>query len=101
MPGNRDAFEVLIFSATQWRTGFNGACGLDYTAVIAIAQSLEIKCDRNLLEKIRTYERAVLENLKSTAGQANTLICDEAQKERCKIEHGEYLEWACNNCKAK
>lgn len=101
MPGNRDAFEVLIFSATQWRTGFNGTCGLDYTAVITIANALEIKCDRILLEKVRIYEKSVLENLKATAGQANALVCDDAQKKRCKIEHGEYLAWSCENCNAK
>lgn len=80
--------------------GLNGVYALDYTAIIAIANALEIKTDRTFLGKVRIFENAALENLKQQAGQA-ALLCNEAQKERCTIEHGEYLAWACENCKSK
>lgn len=31
--------------------------------------------------------------------KANKKTCNEAQKEFCKINFGEYFEWACENCK--
>lgn len=45
---------------SQWRMGFSGPTGLDYTAVSAVANSMKIDLDERLLKHIQALERAQL-----------------------------------------
>ncbi|MCU9949857.1 DUF1799 domain-containing protein [Pseudomonas sp. PDM13] len=48
-PENWDAFRVFETMRTQWRTGMCGATGLDYTAIPAVFDLLNIPADRRQL----------------------------------------------------
>lgn len=50
---------------TQWRHGFGGPTGLDYTAVLAALRTLRLPRDRfqELYADVRTLERAALEEM--------------------------------------
>lgn len=54
---------ILVFDAmtTQWRTGFNGLVGLDYTALPVVHESLGIPRTPDLFADVRTMEMAVIE----------------------------------------
>lgn len=69
--------------------------GLDYGVVIEMAKALDIESDQTFFEKIRAFESEVLRIWKDKGH------CDEKQKERCKIEFGDFFEWACKNCERK
>lgn len=73
---------------------------MDYTAIIAIAQALGIETDCNFFEKIHLLEAEIL-NLVGTRSAVSQQKCDKAQKEKCSIEFGEHLGWACKNCNEK
>jgi hypothetical protein len=83
----------MNLAATQWRAGFNGVYGLDYTAIITIAQALHIATDRTFFEKLKVFEKAVLEQI---CEKQKSETCDPV---KCKFEYGEYFEWACENCR--
>ena len=95
-PGNLDFWDVLNLCATQWLVGFGGPYGLNYVAISITAQALEIEVNRSFLEKLKYFERKVVEIM----GE-KTKPCDAAQKEKCTVEFGEHLKWACDNCKGK
>lgn len=46
---------------TQWRVGMDGPVGLDYPAVFAVADLLNIDVTPAILAKLRVIEAAVLE----------------------------------------
>lgn len=56
LPGNAEVDELWQFARTQWRVAFGGAYALDYSAVIRIAEALEIDVTPSLMEKIRVLE---------------------------------------------
>lgn len=95
MNGNEEVFNLLTLCSTQWRAGFSGAYGLDYNVVIELARALEVEIDQTFLEKVRAFEHEVLRiwNEKDDKGR-----CDDRQKEKCRLEFGEFFEWACKNC---
>lgn len=51
-------------SCTQWRTGFGGLVGLDYTAMYRIAETLDVQITQQLLEKIQLLELDTLTDRK-------------------------------------
>ena len=52
---------TLFFAlSTQWREGFNGPSGLDYTAVRPTAEMLGIDVGRTLFIDLRTMEAEAL-----------------------------------------
>lgn len=75
--------------------GFGGPYGLDYVAIAEVARSLEIEVGRVFWEKLKIFERAVLDAL---AKDQKADICDP---EKCKFEFGEFFEWACGNCELR
>lgn len=96
MPGNRDVWEIMRIASNQWRMGFGGVYGLDITAIISIAQALGVETDYSFFEKIHIIESKILEIIAPAKGGEKE--CDNEQKEKCRIEFGEFLEWSCNNC---
>lgn len=70
--------------------------GLDYGVVIEMAKALDIERDQTFFEKVRAFEIEVLRIWKEKSDEEGH--CDEKQKEKCKIEFGEFFEWACKNC---
>lgn len=66
-PDNQLAFSFFADQcATQWRTGVNGATGLDYTAVLACIRQLRLKREDSdqLFADVRVMERAALEAMR-------------------------------------
>ncbi len=65
-PENWPSFEVFHFVRTQWRTGFSGAVGLDYSAVYPLLDKLTD--DKNewkqMLVDINVMEAAALDSMK-------------------------------------
>ena len=61
-PCNWEAVQLFIAVSTQWRMGFAGAYGLDYSAVAAVMDMHGVKQRRRkkLLWQIRWMEREVL-----------------------------------------
>ena len=57
---NADAWELWLSVNTQWRGGGMGIVGLDYPAVWAMAERLEIEMSNCVMGKIRALENAVL-----------------------------------------
>lgn len=62
------AFRVFEAMFTQWRVGFKGATGLDYTALPVAARMLGISA-RSVFEDIRVMEAAALKQI-SQSGQS-------------------------------
>jgi hypothetical protein len=63
-PENWDAVQLFTACATQWRVAMGGVTGLDYTAVLAMAPLYADKPDKDLMERVRVCEGAVLAELK-------------------------------------
>lgn len=90
MPGNEEIWYLLVLAQTQWRATDGGFYGLDYAVITRIAKELGIHTGQSFFEKLRIYEREALSLIKGK--------CDGKQKEKCKMEFGEFYEWACSNC---
>lgn len=60
------ALELFTQLLTQWRTGFNGATGLDYAVlpVVFDLNGIEKDQQRARFDEIRIMERAALEAMK-------------------------------------
>ena len=56
-------FDLFMACQTQWRTGFNGPTGLDYTGVTVVARVMQIGAARlrGLWADFVAMERAALE----------------------------------------
>lgn len=61
-----------------------------------MAKALDIESDQTFFEKVRAFEHEVLRIWQEKASKEGH--CDDKQKEKCKIEFGEFFEWACGNC---
>lgn len=62
-PDNSDALNVFVAMATQWRSGFGGATGLDYACLPAVFDLLSItkKTRADVFNDLRVMEDAALE----------------------------------------
>ena len=62
-PENWASFEAFCTVRTQWRTGFNGPTGLDYSAVYPLLDRITTDHDEwhSLLRDIQVMEFAALE----------------------------------------
>lgn len=56
------AYEIFMLCETQWRVGYNGKTGLDYSAVIPIIGLYEISRQKQLmlLEEVKSLETGCL-----------------------------------------
>lgn len=57
---NVEAVELIDASGTQWRSSGFGVIGLDYPAVFAVAERIDIDVDDAMLHKLRAVERVTL-----------------------------------------
>lgn len=64
-PDNFEAVKLFADVSTQWRIGFGGATGLDYSAVCAVMKLTRVKKKRRqaLLADIAVLEAAALEEM--------------------------------------
>ena len=61
LPGNVPVVLAWVqFATTQWRSGFSGRTGLDYTAVQGVLQAHFPRTWRRLFAGVRVIERALL-----------------------------------------
>lgn len=81
---------------TQFRVGMGGAYGLDYNTMDRRSLARGMTLDAVYFAKVRAYELEVLAILNPPK---NKDICTPDKKNRCRLEYGVYLEWACKNCK--
>lgn len=96
MPGNQPLWYLITLIPNQWEVGFNGAYALKMLVYLEMADRLGIPTGTSFFEKLRVYER---EALKIIAGEKDKSGgCDEKQKEKCRVQHGEWMDWACKNC---
>ena len=94
MQGNEEIWYLLVLAQTQWRATDGGFYGLDFTVIIRMAKELGIAMGQVFFEKLRVYEKEALILFR----QGKEDVCDKKQKEICKMEFGEFYEWACKNC---
>lgn len=61
-PENWPVVELFLRLATQWRTGINGATGLDYTAAYPLIDRVASSSDEwwHLFDDLQHLERAAL-----------------------------------------
>ncbi|MGD8327378.1 MAG: DUF1799 domain-containing protein, partial [Sphingomonadales bacterium] len=59
-PDEHNPVTLFFALSTQWREGFNGPSGLDYTAVRPTAEMLGLEVDRTLFIDLRTMEAEAL-----------------------------------------
>jgi len=57
---NWETFLLFHAMSTQWRIGFGGPTGLDYSQLPVVAQLLEIPLDKERFDGIRVMERETL-----------------------------------------
>lgn len=74
--------------------------GLDLNVLFRAAEARRMDIDDEFLEKIYTFEGAVLDILNGTGEEGP---CTDADRERCIYEMGgeEFIEWKCAECKKK
>lgn len=67
-PDNADALNVFIGMATQWRPSFGGVIGLDYAALPAVLDMLEITRKKRaaVFDDLRVMEDAALEKIRES-----------------------------------
>ncbi|QTX33209.1 DUF1799 domain-containing protein [Aminithiophilus ramosus] len=63
LPENGEIMELWSYVRGQWRLGGDVVAGLDYGAVLAVADALGIDVGPGVLEGIRTLERIEKEKL--------------------------------------
>lgn len=65
-PDNIRAVNVFIAMSTQWRTGMNGATGMDYSALPEVMRMTSIprRDWSEIFESIRVMEDAALEQMR-------------------------------------
>jgi hypothetical protein len=62
-PDNMNGINAFIAMSTQWRTGYGGAYGLDYSALPAVMDLIGISASERAeaFDDLRTLEDAALE----------------------------------------
>lgn len=68
-PENWSAIEVFAAMQTQWRTGMAGATGLDYAALPAVMDLLQIEDRTQAFKNVRVMEIEALEIFRLKHGQ--------------------------------
>lgn len=63
---NAETWELWLAVKTQWRAGGMGIVGLDYPAVWAVADRMQIEVSNCVMSKIRALEDFVLGQLAKT-----------------------------------
>ncbi|WMW64392.1 DUF1799 domain-containing protein [Nitratidesulfovibrio liaohensis] len=58
------AWRLWMAVCTQWRTGFGGLVGLDYSAMYRVAETLNVQITPQVLEKIQLLELDTLTDRK-------------------------------------
>lgn len=68
-PDNWPIVQFFSRLGTQWRVGFGGPTGLDYTAVLALMRTLRLKRDdfEDFFAGVQTMERAALDQMAADA----------------------------------
>lgn len=62
-PDNWPALELFLLCQTQWRTGPGGLVGLDYGAVLAMANLWAVDRVRETMADVQVIEAAILAQL--------------------------------------
>jgi hypothetical protein len=52
--------KIMRAMGTQWRTGMNGATGLDYAALPTVAAALKVRLSASRLAGLRALEAEIL-----------------------------------------
>ena len=60
-PDNWPVLDVFVKCNTQWRTGFNGAYGLDYSVLPWLFEMCEVTDHKRAFRDIRLMEGAALD----------------------------------------
>jgi hypothetical protein len=71
-PYGKEVYMLWNAVQSQWRVGFSGPTGLDYTAVKVIADTLGIDWDEQLLKHIQSLEGATLKYFAEQTKKAET-----------------------------
>ena len=62
-PENWTPFQVFSQLSTQWRVGYSGPTGLDYTAVEWVMSLMKVKKKREVFRAIRIMESSALSQM--------------------------------------
>lgn len=96
LPGNRALWYLITLIPNQWEVGNNGAYALKMLVYIEMADRLSIPTGPSFFEKLRVYELEALKIISGKAGKSGG--CNEKKKEACRIQHGDWMDWACKHC---
>lgn len=94
LPDNVDIWNLLKLFSRQWLVGLQGIYGINMQAVMFAARELGIAIDWAFLIKLNAFESTLIK----LVNEDKKNKCDENQKEKCQLEFGEHLAWACANC---
>lgn len=61
-PENAEIVRIFLLMSTQWRHGFGGPTGLDYSVLFPLIDFCAIKEKEKIFEGVRTMEMTVLDN---------------------------------------
>ena len=67
-PENWPAVELFMLCQTQWRTGPAGLLGLDYGAVLAMANLWSVEHVREVMSGVQIIEATILAQLSKREG---------------------------------
>jgi hypothetical protein len=63
LPENADAWDVFQACSSSWNTSMAGVVGLDYSAVRAIAEAMNVEWTEDLFRRIKYLESEQLQHL--------------------------------------
>ena len=61
--GNKDIWNLFNICSNQWRAGFSGPSGFDFSVAIEVAKAMGIEINQSFFEKLRAYEVTTLNEI--------------------------------------
>ena len=85
-------------TAAPWRfASMGGVIGLDIGILRGLAKDIGIPRPAKFYEKLKIFEDEALKIF----NKKDSKLCTHEKKEKCKIEFGDFLDWACSQCETK
>jgi hypothetical protein len=92
---NVEIWKLFLSISNQFRISSGVIFALDYTPIFLLARELNIEIDDIFIDKLKAYEKIVLDIIKNGSDS----FCNNEEKEKCKILYGGNFDWACSRCK--
>lgn len=91
---NVKIWHILRHFFTQLKLSNGVIYGVDYAPIFIFAKDQDVDIDDAFMQKLQLYETTIISIIKNSSD-----LCNKEDKEKCKIQHGKYIEWSCKRCK--